>query len=87
VQSLNNEELKLAIDEGQQIIAGCQINVCKNLLNLAGMSGTISFINEKRQVVVRVNKKDGKLAHQIVSSLILPDVTTIVVEEQDAPIC
>ena len=82
--NLNKDELKLAISEGQLIIATCQIKVCKDLLSHLGISGTLSFINEKRQLVVKVNKKNGKLVHKIVSTLILPDVTTVVVEEQDA---
>ena len=84
---LNDDELQFVLSEGQRVIAICQIKVCKDLLARLGISGKISFINEKRQLVVKVNKKDGKLAHKIVSSLILPDVTTIVVEEQDAQIC
>jgi len=87
VKKLSKDELKIAIAEGQRIIATVQCKVCMNLLTNQGISGKITFRNEKRQLVVRVNKKDGKLAHIIVSAVILPDVTTIVVEEQDAEIC
>lgn len=81
MQSVNLQE---AIIEGQRIIASCQVKVIRALLKEIGISGKATFSNEKRQLIVSVAKEHGNMVHKIVGSLILPDVTTIVIEESNA---